>query len=144
MLEYIANAIEVRLKELAVFNKVERAVSGKALANPPTVVFRLVSDAPKMDDEDQKPEASRELTYEILIIVSPLAQDNGQYKMDRCIDAVRDAFHNWLAIPAGGCLPAFLGPIELVDEVKNLLVYAGQLRLVALPAAVKTIMEKQP
>lgn len=144
MLAHVARAIEARLSSLAVFNKVERAVSGKSLSNPPTAVFRLVSDAPHADDADQAAGASRVLTYEILIIGSALALDQGQAGLDVCIDAVRDAFHNWLVIPAGGCLPAYIGPIELVDEVKNLLVYAGQLRLVVYPEAINTIMENKP
>lgn len=144
MLAHIASAIEARLQGLTVFNKVERAVSGKSLSNPPTVIFRLVSDAPHAEDNDQTAMASRVLSYEILIIGSALALDHGQAGLDICIDAVRDAFHTWLPVPEGGCLPAFIGPIVLVDEVKNLLVYAGQLRLVVYPEAIKTIMRSKP
>lgn len=139
MLAHIASAIEARLQGLTVFNKVERAVSGKSLSNPPTVIFRLVSDAPHAGDADQAAGASRLLSYEILIIGSALALDQGQAGLDICIDAVRDAFHDWVAVPEGGCLPAFMGTIELVDEVKNLLVYAGLLRLVCLPAVINEI-----
>ena len=144
MLAHIASAIEARLQGLTVFNKVERAVSGKSLSNPPTVIFRLVSDAPHAGDADQAAGASRLLSYEILIIGSALAIDQGQSGLDICIDAVRDAFHNWLAVPEGGCLPASIGPIELVDEVKNLLVYAGQLRLVALPTIINQVAGSKP
>lgn len=141
MLAHIALSIESRLKSLDVFRKVERSINTQTLSNPPTAVFRLVSDAPHLGDDDQAAGANRVLTYEILIIGSSLAQDHGQASLDRCIDAVRDAFHDWLAIPQGGCLPAFIGPIELVDEVRNQLVYAGHLRLVALPQIINDIME---
>ena len=139
MLTKLSAAIEAQLQGLGVFNKVERAISSRLLSNPPTAVYRLVADEPHADDVDQAAGQRRMLTYEILIIGSALAMDQGQAVLDVCIDAVRDGFQGWLAVPAGGCLPVYMGPIALVDEVSNLLVYAGQLQLVVYPDTINRI-----
>lgn len=135
MLKELGDAITARLETAGVFRRVERAVTGQTLHNPPVAVVRLVKDAAEGDNSTQAAESRRRLTWEILVIGHALPHDRGQAGLDECIDAARRAFHQWLARPEGGCLPAEIGDIELVDEVNNLLVYAAELRITVFPRA---------
>lgn len=131
MIKELGDAIVARLESTGVFRRVERAVTGQTLHNPPVAVARLVRDAVS---GDQSADSRRVLAWEILIIGHALPHDRGQAGLDECIDRTRAAFRQWMARESG-CLPAEMGDIELVDEVNNLLVYAGELKVTAFPRA---------
>lgn len=134
LLARVGDRIQARLESLGLFNRVSRTVGNQALNNPPSVIFRLLSDAPEGKLMEQRAAERRVLTYEILVIGSALDVGQGQEKLDSCIDAVRETFQLWKALPAG-CLPSCLGRLELVDEIKNMLVYAAPLEITIFPQA---------
>lgn len=134
MLKELGESIVTRLGSTGVFHRVERAVTDRTLHNPPAAVVRLVKDAAEGDNPTQAAESRRRLTWEILVIGHALPHDRGQAGLDECLDATRRAFHQWLARKEGGCLPAEIGTIELVDETNNnLLVYAAELGITVFP-----------
>ena len=135
MIKELGDAIVARLESTGVFRRVERAVTGQTLNNPPVAVVILVRDAAEGDGKTQAAESRRLLTWRIVVIGHALPHDRGRAGLDECIDATRRAFHQWIARPEGGCLPAEIGDIVLVDEDdnRNLLEYAADLKITVFP-----------
>ncbi len=128
MLTTIGNAIKTRLEGLGTFKVVERGFSKRALQSPPSAVFFLADDERVTDS----PYFTRQLTWEIALLVSYLDPVIGQATMDGLVDAVRPAFSNWLPVPAG-CLPAAVPRIRYEGVEDSLLIYTVRVTMQVVP-----------
>jgi hypothetical protein len=128
MLNTIATAIEDRLKALSLFKSVGMSFTGKTMGLLPAAVFYLTADKKGTD----RPSVSRDLVWEVDILVSQVAADQGQTKAMICIDAVREAFSDWQAFPSG-CLATSVPEISIVGVEDTLLIYSAKIEMRVFP-----------
>jgi hypothetical protein len=128
MLNTIATAIEDRLRGLSLFKSVGQSITRQTLGMLPAAVFYLTADKKGTD----RPSVSRELTWEINILISQSAVDQGQAKAMTCIDAVREAFSDWQAFPSG-CLATSVPEISIVGVEDTLLIYSAKIEMRVFP-----------
>jgi hypothetical protein len=135
MINKIAEEIVNQLKSLDLFRMVELNITAKALQAPPSVAVFLVYDK-KVKNE---PTVTRELAWDLALLVPALGVGKGQDLAGTCIDAVRDAFVNWRPFTTGGLLPADVPGIRLEGIEKTVLVYTVRVTMQVMPA----IIDKQ-
>ena len=133
MIDEIGDAIVARLDGLGLFRLVEKTISAKALQVPPAVVVFLAYDRKVVD----KPTVTRELGWDLLLLVPALGVGRGQKKMSSYIDNVRDAFVDWLPWDSGGVLPADVPEIRLEGIENTLLVYTIRVTMRVMPQIIK-------
>lgn len=134
MINKIAAEIIDHLKGVELFKLVDRTIAAKALQSPPSAVVFLAYDKEVTD----KQEDTRELGWDLLLMVPALGVGKGQDLSGDCIDAVRKAFINWRPWTTGGVLPAKVPEIRLEGMEKTLLVYTVRVTMRVMP----TIIEK--
>jgi len=132
MIDRIAQEIEDKLKGLGIFKAVERTVSRKVLQSPPSVAFFLAYDREVVS----KPTVTRELGWDLLLMLPALGADKGQKSTGTCIDTLRDAFVEWRPWKTGGVLPAVVPEIRLEGIEQTLLVYTVRLTMRVMPAMI--------
>lgn len=129
MIDRIATEIEARLKSLGVFKAVERTVTASILKTPPSAALFLDSDRKVVD----KPTATRDLHWDIVLMIPALGADKGKAMAGDCIDAVRDAFTDWQPWTTGGVLPSEVPEVRLEGVERTILVYTVRLTMRVMP-----------
>jgi hypothetical protein len=129
MIDQIAQEIETRLKGLGIFKAVERTVNAKVLQSPPSAAIFLAYDRKVAD----KPTITRELGWDLLLMIPAQGINKGQKAAGDCIDMVRDSFIGWRPWTSGGVLPAEVPEIRLEGIEQNMLVYTARITIQAMP-----------
>lgn len=129
MIDRIAGEIESRLKWLGIFKAVERTVNAKILQAPPSVAVLLAVDR----ERDNDPTVTRVLGWDLLLMIPALGAGKGQKSAGDLLDAVRDAFVNWLPWETGGVMPAEVPEIRLEGIEQTMLVYTVRLTMEVMP-----------
>ncbi|MBU1564226.1 MAG: hypothetical protein KJ630_01190 [Proteobacteria bacterium] len=136
MIDAIANAIEGALKGLKIFKAVERTVNTKILQSPPSVAFFLAYDRQVAN----KPTATRDLGWDLLLMIPALGVGKGGKSAGDCIDTVRSAFIGWRPWTSGGVLPAEVPEIKLEGIEQTVLVYTARLTMRVMPDLIKEVI----
>ncbi len=129
----IADAIEAELKSLGLFKAVEKTVTAKTLKSPPSVAVYLASNRKAAS----KPTITRDLGWDLVLVVSALGADKGQAAAGDIVDAVSVAFTDWRPWTTGGVLPSEVD-IVLEGTEGTLLIYTARLTMKVMPAMLKT------
>ncbi|MDR3631716.1 MAG: hypothetical protein P4L42_15450 [Desulfocapsaceae bacterium] len=131
MIDKIAREIKARLKGLGLFKAVERTVTGKVLSSPPSAAMFLAYDRAVVSS----PMVTRELGWDLVLLIPVLGADKGQGAAGACIDAVRAAFTGWRPWE-GGTLPAEVPEIRMEGIEQTMLVYTARLTMKVIPAVI--------
>jgi len=129
----IAEAIEAELKSLGLFKAVEKTVSAKVLQTPPSVAVYLASNRKAAS----KPTVTRELGWDLVLVMSALGADKGQAAAGDITDAVSVAFTDWRPWTTGGVLPSEVD-IVLEGIEGTMLIYTARLTMKVMPEMLKT------
>ena len=132
MITRIAGEIETRLTGLGLFKAVAQTVTAKVLQTPPAAAVFLAYDREVVD----KPTVTRELGWDLLLMLPALGAGQGLAAAGSCIDAVRDAFVDWRPWQTGGVLPAKVPEIRMEGIEQTLLVYTVRLTMRVMPAMI--------
>jgi|GEM_PF-2935247 hypothetical protein len=127
----IAAAIEAELNSLGLFKAVEKTVTAKTLKSPPTVAVYLASNR----KEASKPTVTRNLGWDLVLVVSALGTDKGQAAAGDIVDAVSVAFTDWRPWTTGGVLPSEVD-IVLEGTEGTLLIYTARVTMKVMPSMI--------
>lgn len=130
MIDRIAGEIEARLKGLGLFKAVERTVNAKVLQAPPSVAIFLAYDRAVVN----KPTITRDLGWDLLLMVPAIGPGKGQKAAGDILDSVRDAFVGWRPWTTGGVLPAEVPEIRMEGIEQTMLIYTVRLTMQVMPA----------
>ncbi len=128
MIETIEKKIEELLTSLDIFKVVERSISKKSLQSPPSAGILLA-----FDKENASKAISRDLGWDIMLMIPALGIAKGRTAGNNYIDAVRNAFVDWRPLTTGGVMPAKVPMIRLEGIQGTMLVYSARVTMEAIP-----------
>lgn len=129
MIEKISESIKTTLSGLGVFKKVEMTIGASVLSAPPSAAFFLALDRHVTDS----PMVTRELSWDLVLMVPAAGPSKGQAGAGSIIDRVRGTFSCWLPFTTGGVLPSKVVDIRLEGIEATLLVYIARVTMQVMP-----------